>query len=432
MIGKPKLITSFLGKNVVKMACGGVHNLCLTQTEVPFEYEIFKLYKNELFTDVTLVLENFGSVNESNSISIKVHKFILSSRSKYFYNMFIKENNVSLVYKNFDEFVFRTIIDYLYIEDLGFIDEIKQTNAILDGLKLSKIFMLKKIEEKFEAKLKGILVRYSEALQVIDKAEGLNNVSSKNINITLSNQENQLNSTSNIAIGTNNNIITSNEGFSSDSSENQSIVNNNNNISDILSKDFKGLFFLPNGNPLIIFDDELIEKIMKSSNIINISDFNVNKESFNNYRVYSQKNNPQQTNIQIDSSSSNQNKFQMKKSNNLNVNNIVKQSSIKENVEIELNDSKMVDENQSVIEKKIKKKWVILFNEYIQEKISLLDYLRSMNIYHNFKLPKYLKFFNDKSSSDVILKVEGVEFCCHKVRIIYFLDHSCFKKSNFL
>ena len=371
------------------MACGGVHNLCLTQSEVPFQHELYKMYKNELFVDTELVIENSISSDQSPTTIIKAHKFILVSRSKYFYNSLITEKQSRIVFKNFDEIVFKNVIDYMYIEDTGFIEELKSTNYLLDALKLCKMFFLKQAEERIEIKLKSILVKYSEALQHVDKTEGLSNKTNFNF------------------IQPAENINTSNSVSDSNSIE---IINNIAPVGDVLSRDFKGLFFLPNGNPIVLFDEALIEKIMKSCVILNFnSDINTNKE-ITNYRLYSQKNSQQQNNSLFEN-------VVLKSKTMKSVNS----KQVKENLDTDPNESHFsitADDISISGSNKQKNKNLMIFTDYASGSISIKEILKIYNLYptgENFDLPEYLKYFNDKESSDVVLKVQGYEFYCHKV-----------------
>lgn len=441
------------------MACGGVHNLCLTQSDVPFQHELFKMFKNELFVDIELVLENFiPSNNSGNTISnndipnvsiIKAHKFILISRSTYFYNCFVTEKNNKITFKNFDEIVLRNIIDYMYIDDLGFIEEIKSTNLLLDALKLTKMFKLKNVEEKIEFKLKSILSKYSEALQFVDKSEGLNSINVKT-NYSYNNPQGPDN-TNNISA---NEVNSDNSNCSNNSNINQNIsnttnVNNNLGVSEILARDFKGLFFLPNGNPIVIFDENLIEKIMKNCILLNVNDSNINKECNNNYRLYTQKNSQQNSNYE-NSSFNTKNSLKIKinnPTNNTSVNNLLQSNpnipsnnntvtssssinkknnnQLKESIEnSEININNEINESNmlNIDESKSKTKNYQIFNDYNKGNLCLKEILKMNGLLpiDQNELPEFLKYFNDKDSSDVTLKVDNYEFYCHKVNLLIF------------
>lgn len=439
------------------MACGGVHNICLTQSEIPFVHELYKMFKNELFVDIELILENTSSINnttnnKSNDIPnitiIKAHKFVLITRSKYFYNACIKDKQSKFVFKNIDEAIFRNIIDYMYIDDLGFIDEFKSTNFILDALKLAKMLGLKAVGEKLGFKLKSVLVKYSEALQIVDKAEGLNSINNKNGSYSFIPQiSNDINN--NIFINTslvnNDNNINNSNSAKSDSNNNSNCSNTNNNnnnvsVSEVLSRDFKGLFFLPNGTPMLIFDENLIDKIMGNCMLLNLNDLNSSKE-YNNYRLYSQKNSQQQNNNynnheSISCSKNIKNKSTTNTTSSItNTLNNSSQITHSNAMSISINnfknakssnsfnnnkDSSILIDSSIVSDKKSRN--IIIFNDY-KKGMSLKDLLKTYSLINSEinELPEFLNYFNDKDSSDITIKVEDYEFYCHKVRYLFII-----------
>lgn len=85
-IGRPKVVTSLLGNNIVKISCGGVHNICLSQDEHYLSFDLYKQLKTGQNYDYEIILEN-----NLNSYKIKCHKYILISRSTYFYKKIMDE-----------------------------------------------------------------------------------------------------------------------------------------------------------------------------------------------------------------------------------------------------------------------------------------------------------------------------------------------------
>ncbi len=360
-LGKPKLITSFLGKNVVKMSCGGVHNLCLTQSEVPYHQELFLLYKKIQLTDFEIIIDNSIDNFMLDIYKIKVHKFVLMAKSFYFYNKIIelKGKEQSLTYKNIDIAVFKNIIEYLYLDDLSFISDFKSADQLLGSLKLAKQFSLKEAENKIENKLKALLGKYSESLSSVDKSENLQS-QHKNIESTGTGEQDNMT------------LSSFNKNQATALSQPQSST-----------KSFKGLFFLPNGNPIIIFDDELIEKIIQSSYSLTVS-----------------ANNKLSVNLPIDE------------------------------VHTDKNTKKISFQN------------INLFNDFNKLNLTSKDDLKDLLVQYgllsnNQEIPLFLKFFNHKETSDITLKIDSYLFYCHKTILMSrsdifknMLSESIFKESK--
>lgn len=170
----PKLIKSLMHRRVIKIASGGVHNICIVE---PYPNhivsDIYKQFKKSKFTDVCFVLreKNYGLKEtafeeDKESISddevsittkpknrlrkayfeykINAHKFILASRSSVFKSMFKKNNTPKAIVldkkvdvtSNLESGVeviqikdcsfkaFRLIIDYIYLDNLNILDDV--------------------------------------------------------------------------------------------------------------------------------------------------------------------------------------------------------------------------------------------------------------------------------------------------------------------
>ncbi len=137
-VGKPQLITSLLGKNIIKLACGGVHNLVLTTNKVNLANSLYKMYKEEISTDFEI---NF-TVNENNNnytkLTVKCHRFVLISRSNYFYKLIIKNKENYLEVKKYNFLAFKTLIEYLYLDDNSFLNEVKAMEDLLEYFKITR------------------------------------------------------------------------------------------------------------------------------------------------------------------------------------------------------------------------------------------------------------------------------------------------------
>jgi hypothetical protein len=123
------LIKSLLGKNIYNITCGGVHNIILVENEPSSAIIYYKMMKEEKMTDFEIILDNY---------TIKCHKYILISRSSFFYNKIIKDKNDQLVVRNMDCVSLRTVIDYLYLNEIAFVKSCKSLNILLDIFKIAK------------------------------------------------------------------------------------------------------------------------------------------------------------------------------------------------------------------------------------------------------------------------------------------------------
>ena len=127
------------------------------------------MMKKEQMTDFELVL-----VLEHNSISrltIKCHRYVLVTKSNYFYKKIYSNKdeivgNKIIFNANYNVLQFKTIIEYLYLDDSAFLNNIESSNnssyldALIDYLKLAKLFELKVLQTLIENKIKVTLSKY--------------------------------------------------------------------------------------------------------------------------------------------------------------------------------------------------------------------------------------------------------------------------------
>ena len=124
-VGKPQLITTLLGRNVIKLACGGVHNIVLTTEKKALALDLFKMMKSENSVDFEIILGN-----ENLNLRIKCHKFVLISRSNYFREAIVNKKLSNLSLKKFNPLILRNIIEYIYLDDSSFLND----DIIIDDL----------------------------------------------------------------------------------------------------------------------------------------------------------------------------------------------------------------------------------------------------------------------------------------------------------
>jgi hypothetical protein len=114
------------------MACGGVHNIVLAVNDIPLGCLLFKYMSSEFFVDFELLIEN--SFNK-----LKCHSVVLISRSDYFYERIIKNGEKhTITLNNVDYLSLKTVIQYLYLDDISFLKEKKSLNQLMDYFKLAR------------------------------------------------------------------------------------------------------------------------------------------------------------------------------------------------------------------------------------------------------------------------------------------------------
>lgn len=388
---KPKLITSLLGKNVIKMSCGGVHNIILTENQCSITNNIYMMMKNDLMTDLEIILE----FNDIKKTSIKCHKFVLLSKSSYFFKEIFPKNHSGLdtlkIVGNFHPTILKTIIEYIYLDDNSFLNHLESSSninyldQIIEYLKLARLFELRSLQNDLEVKLKNTLTKYSEVLC------NLNN----SLNLFKPNHEDERNDH---------------------------------------NEQFKGLFFLPNGNAMLINNDEMIETIVKNSTILNFNN-NINSMSSincvnsisssssfvthpNNSKILTQKS------IQMDSNNYGSYSARLIKLNKINTSVALNRKS--SDIQLELDDS-IVNSNNALnktvnnIGFSIK---TLFENLTSKDEFNIYEVLQKNNfIDSETEISQglgydFLKYFNNPLTSDVIIKIEGQTIYGNKVIII--------------
>ncbi len=107
-----------------------MHNLILTSNDISVGQLLFKYLNNETYTDVELITDKY---------KLKCHSLILIARSEYFYGrIIINGEKGPFVFNNIDPTVLKTIIQYLYLDDINFIKDKKKLNQLVDLYKITK------------------------------------------------------------------------------------------------------------------------------------------------------------------------------------------------------------------------------------------------------------------------------------------------------
>jgi hypothetical protein len=157
---------------------------------------------------------------------------------------------------------------------------------------------------------------------------------------------------------------------------------------------FHGLFFLPNGNAMILFDEELIEKVISQSVTINLNQNSTNNQIFVN-------NSPRL------------NKPITQNKNSINISNRSNRSTVKFKKENEDEDKKKLNLSQNFC--------LELFDLIKNENnFDIQDYLKRNALLDDENLIEndLLKILNKKETSDITIIVEDIKFYAHKLILV--------------
>jgi hypothetical protein len=91
---------------------------------------LFKYFTSETYTDIELIVNNN---------KIKCHSIILISRSDYFYErIVVSKHKGPFMFNNIDYNTLKTLIQYLYLDDINFLKEKKKLNQLVELFKITK------------------------------------------------------------------------------------------------------------------------------------------------------------------------------------------------------------------------------------------------------------------------------------------------------
>lgn len=171
----PKLIKSLMHRRVLKIASGGVHNICIVEPYPNYlPADIYRCLMKSKFTDVCFVFRERASLPKESvfeedkhldsddnknefqiggrpknklkksyaEYKVNAHKFMLAARSPVFHEMFKKsaakanllekkDSNMSfempsdiILIKDCSFKAFKVVLDYIYLDNLNLIDEV--------------------------------------------------------------------------------------------------------------------------------------------------------------------------------------------------------------------------------------------------------------------------------------------------------------------
>lgn len=107
----PRLVSSLLSKKVISLACGGVHNIVVTESPPRnIALELFPYLKNQQFTDFAFVVRSAGKEEQ-----IHCHKVVIASRSGYLRSRII---NCSSLVLEYSKKVVNKLLEYFYLDNI--------------------------------------------------------------------------------------------------------------------------------------------------------------------------------------------------------------------------------------------------------------------------------------------------------------------------
>jgi hypothetical protein len=163
----PNMIRSLLPTNALKIASGGVHNLCVIEGNTnSLPCALYNCFMSATHTDFTFIVEG---------TSIKVHRVVLVYRSQTFSHFFTtnkdqKEEELKGVHYK----PFRMLIDYIYLNDLTLLETQGLDKELIEVYKLAKKYgintLADEVSYRLNSKLRGICVegiKDSEGILII-------------------------------------------------------------------------------------------------------------------------------------------------------------------------------------------------------------------------------------------------------------------------
>jgi alpha-tubulin suppressor-like RCC1 family protein len=139
----PKLISSLLSKKVYSIACGGVHNIIVTDSPPKsITMDLYKYYKQPQFTDFTFIVKH-----NTRDEALQCHKVVIASRSQYLRSQIASISSLQLEYS---KRVVSKLLDYFYLDDIEILTEsitFQGFSQLLEYLSFAHKFQLNDLVE---------------------------------------------------------------------------------------------------------------------------------------------------------------------------------------------------------------------------------------------------------------------------------------------
>ena len=152
---------NYFNGDIIDIVFGMKYCIFSVEKEKELNEEIFEFFNDEKLCDFELIY------NKDNKI--KCHKYILIWKSLFFRKKILKEGNSNKIEINYhiDFKFFKTIIQYLYLENCDFINECNNINEIISYLSMAKLFQLDKLYSQIKSKLNEYTSKYENVIQEI-------------------------------------------------------------------------------------------------------------------------------------------------------------------------------------------------------------------------------------------------------------------------
>ena len=166
LIGKDKdknvVWKSFFSGDVVDVSFGEKYSIFSVEKEKEVNEEIFDFFQDEKLCDFELVY------NKDNRL--KCHKYILIGKSLFFRKKILEEgnNNKIEINSHINFKIFKTIIQYLYLDNCDFVNFCDDINEIISYLSMAKLLQLNQLYKEIKSKLNEYTSKYVNILQGIN------------------------------------------------------------------------------------------------------------------------------------------------------------------------------------------------------------------------------------------------------------------------
>ena len=152
----------FFNGDIVDITFGDKFSIFSVEKEKELNEEIFDFLQDEKLCDFELVY------NKENRL--KCHKYILIWKSLYFRKKILEEgyNNKIEINSHINYKIFKTIIQYLYLDNFDFVNFCNDTNEIISYLSMAKLLKLNQLYKEIKSKLNEYTSKYVNILQGIN------------------------------------------------------------------------------------------------------------------------------------------------------------------------------------------------------------------------------------------------------------------------
>ncbi len=151
----PNMLKSLLPTNVLRIASGGVHNLCVVEGNTDsLQCSLYNRFMSGMHTDFAFMVEG---------VRVRVHRVVLAHRSAVLCAYFTANREAKeLELRDVRYKAFRLLIDYIYLNDIMLLDLEGFDKELIEVYKLAKKYgvtiLMEEVRKRLHQKLKGISV----------------------------------------------------------------------------------------------------------------------------------------------------------------------------------------------------------------------------------------------------------------------------------